>query len=40
MNTMQITANDITTYLLIKEYQKQRVVTFKDSVAEILMEAK
>lgn len=30
MNTMQITANDITTYLLIKEYQKQRVVTFKD----------
>ncbi|MGL9969486.1 ORF6N domain-containing protein [Enterococcus sp. DIV1420a] len=30
MNTMQITANDITTDLLIKEYQKQRVVTFKD----------
>lgn len=30
MNQMQITANGTTTDLLIKEYQKQRVVTFKD----------
>lgn len=30
MDTLQITANDTTTDLLIKEYQQQRVVTFKD----------
>ncbi|MGM0124896.1 hypothetical protein IGI37_002290 [Enterococcus sp. AZ194] len=30
MNTIQIAANEQTTDLLIKEYQKQRVVTFKD----------
>lgn len=30
MNQMQIVANGTTTDLLIKEYQKQRVVTFRD----------
>ena len=30
MNQMQITVNETTTDLLIKEYQDQRVVTFKD----------